>query len=50
MLLTGIFLLSSSKFIVSSIFLPRHLERSKGAADRDFSPAAQNDEFLDKPF
>ena len=35
--------------MVSSIFLPRHPERSEGSADKDFSPTAQNDEFLDKP-
>ena len=36
--------------MVSSIFYPRHPERSEGSADRDFSPMAQNDEFLDMPF
>ena len=29
------------------IFYHRHPERSEGSADRDFSPTAQNDEFLD---
>ncbi|MBR1374922.1 MAG: hypothetical protein IJ566_02430 [Cardiobacteriaceae bacterium] len=33
----------------SSIFSPRHPERSEGSTDRDFSPTAQNDEFLDTP-
>ena len=28
-------------------FFPRHPERGAGAADRDFLPAAQKDEFLD---
>ena len=40
---------SASKFRVSSIFY-RHPERSEGSTDRDFSPAAQNDEFLDTTF
>ena len=38
--------LGVSKFMVSSIFYPRHLEHSEGSADRDFSPTAQNDEFV----
>ena len=40
-----------SKFTVSSIYLffdPCHPERSEGSIDRDFSPTAQNDEFVDK--
>ena len=39
--------MGASKFMVSSIFYPRHLERSEGTDDRDFSPTTQNDAFLD---
>ena len=43
-LLNGVF-----KIRASSI-CSRHLEKSEGSTDRDFSPTAQNDEFLDTPY